>query len=97
MNVIIAYQMENPMDQQLIEALHCLHSSVNGFLMGRVNRNHHITQKIRCDLGKRSLLHGKGNDIGRAVMVEIGGIKLGDLLIIHNQNRKLPFRIAQGA
>lgn len=94
--MIKAYQMKNSMDQELVEAHAQLHAGVDSFSMSRVCGNHHITQNLRRDVAKFSLLHGEGYDIGRSSVVQVGLIQFGNPDVIHDQNGQLGVRIVQG-
>lgn len=60
------------------------------------HRNNHITQQVGCEIAKRALFHGEGQNIGRCRTTAIGLVEGGDAGIVDDQKRQLAVRTAQG-
>jgi len=60
------------------------------------HRNDHIPQQVGCDVAKRALLHGEGQDIGRARAPAVGLVESGNTGIVDDQKRQFAVRTVQG-
>jgi len=95
--MVIAEQMQDTVDQQFIESALPAQIGFLCFSGGGIHRYHHITQKMRAQMGKFALAHGKGDDVGRPLAVKIIFVERRDLRVIHEENGNFAVRKVQGA
>ncbi len=88
-------QMQHAVNQKLDQALSKRNAGKFGFFFRRVRRYDHISQQKGRNLRKLAFLHGKGNYIGRAFMLEIFVVDDFNLGVIDNQQRQFMVRISQ--
>ena len=94
--MIEAEQMQDTMNQQFGEMELEAHAAGFCLALAGFHRNDHIPQQVGDDVAKGALLHGKGQDIGRAGAAAIGLIEGGDAGIVDDQKRQLTVRTVQG-
>lgn len=93
--MIIAHQVQNAVDEKRHESFHEVHFRVFGLVKGRISGNHHVAEQIRGDIGKGAFLHGKGNHVGGAFVIQVCLVQPCDFFITDNQNGKLGIRKIQ--
>ncbi len=96
MDVIIAEDMEDTVDQQLIETPINGHSGVFGFSGASIHRYHDISQQVWIEAPMLSLLHGKGDDVGWTCVVQVRPVNLFNSRVIHNQDGEFALMAIQG-
>lgn len=84
--MIIAKQMQDSMNQQLIESALGAQAAILGFFGSCICRYYNVAQQIGCDMGKFTLAHGKGDYICWTAAVEISVVEFFDLGIIHDKD-----------
>jgi len=94
--MIIAEDVQDAMDQQLIKAPFLGHPSVGSLPCAGVHGNYHVSQQVGVDAPMFSFLHGKGDDIGGAVMAQVPFVKFLNARIIHDQYGEFALRAIQG-
>jgi hypothetical protein len=60
-------------------------------------RDHHIAEELRVKVGKRPLLHGKGDYIGGLVATQIEAVEAPDAAVSDDGERQLPIGKSQVA
>ena len=88
-------QMQHAVNQKLDQALSKRNAGKIGFFFRRIRRYDHISQQKRRNLRELAFLHGKGNHIGRAFMLQVFPVDGFNLGVIDDQKRQLMVRIAQ--
>jgi len=94
--MIIAEDMQDAVDQQLIKAAFHRHFCVGGFPCAGIRRNHHVSKQEGIDSPVFSFLHGKRDDVGGAGMVQVRLIEFLDARIIHDQDGEFAIMAVQG-
>lgn len=95
--MIIAEQMENAMQQQKNQLMLKRDVRRRRILGGPFRRNHHIPEQQGLQPAAFPFLHGKGDDVGRSITLQIISIDVADPGVIKNQNRQLRFRKSRDA
>ena len=94
--MIEAEQVQNTMNQQFGEMEGKADAGRLRLTLAGFHRNDHIAQQMGGDVAKGPLVHGKGQDVGRAGTAAVGLIEGGDAGIVDDQKRKLAVRTVQG-
>ncbi len=94
--MIITQQVKDAVHQKLGKTFFHAYASNFSFSRGSFNGNNHVAEKLRSDVIKLACSHGKCDDIGRAVSIEIFLIKLSYFGIINDKYGKLCIRTVQG-
>jgi hypothetical protein len=89
--------MQDTMEQQEIQFTFKRILRLTGITRGGFCRDNHITEQIGLDAAALTFLHGKRNNVGGSILVQVVAINLLDSSIINNQNRKMSLRTCRGA
>ena len=69
--MVIAHEVEDAVDHQEKDLLLCLPANGRGLSLGSFCRNNHISQDRGMERRRVPRIHGKRDDIGGSVAVEI--------------------------
>ncbi len=94
--MVITEQVQDTMDQQLVETLIYAEARRPPLPCTGIHGDDHITQQMGINVSMGPLAHGKCNDVGGSLALQIIPVELSDALIIHYQDGQLRFRRAQG-
>ncbi len=95
--MIITGDMENAMEQKEGQPAKKRYACFCSLTAGSVGTYYHIPKHVRIQLAKVSFLHGKGDDIGGLVPVEVIPVETADGTITDYADRKLAVRTSQVA
>ena len=84
--MIIIQKMQDAVNQKSIDCLLQGFPLTPGFITSRVNGNHHVSQHFGLHIGQRSSRHGKSDDVGRTLPVEVLRIEFCHTGIIREDN-----------
>jgi len=93
--VIESGQMQYSVNQKLDQALSKRDAGKMGLFLRCIRRYDHISQQKRGYLWEIAFLHGKGNYIGRAFMLQVFAVDDFNLGVIDDEKRQFMVRIAQ--
>ncbi len=90
--MIVAEQMQNTVQQQKYKLMLERHTRFGGIGSSALGGDHHIPQQQRLQATPLSLLHGKRDDIGRPVALQVIAVDLLNAVVINQQNRQFCVR-----
>ena len=90
--MIVATEMQNAVDQEYRQLFVQRSLALSGLASCHWHRNHYISKQV--SRGMRCLPHGKGQDIGRAILAPILTIKPAHPLIAHELDAQLRRRFS---
>ncbi len=94
--MIIAEDVQDTVDQQLIKASLQWHFGVVGLPCTGIHGNHHVAKQVGVDPPMFSFLHCKGDDIGGTGMIQVCLVELLNARVIHDQDGEFALRAIQG-
>ena len=94
--MIVPDKMQDAVNEQLGKTGRKRDARLTGFPLRGICGNDDITEKQRIDIGEIAFLHGKGDDVGRSLVMQVMFVDLGDFLVVDDQNGKFVIRISQG-
>jgi len=83
------------MDYQEDNHFHFVEAEPIRLALGRLNRNHQVSQEMGMKGRELSLPHGEGQDIGRFIPTEVSPIQRLNLEIIDKQEAQLSLKKSQ--
>jgi len=93
--MLIADQVKHSMDHQQDHHFRTVETETVRLALGRFNRNHQISEKMRVEGGELSFSHGEGEDIGRFIPTEVLPIQPLNLAVVHKQDAELRLKKPQ--
>lgn len=93
--MVVAKQMQDAMQQQKAEFLLKRNIRFSSVSSRCVDGDNDITQDIGTKVPSLPLLHGKGDDVGRPVALQIVSIDLPDAGVVNQQNGQLGLRTSR--
>jgi hypothetical protein len=93
--MLIANQVEHPMDHQEDDHFHIVKTEPIRLALGRLHRNDQVSEKMGMKGRELSLPHGEGEDIGRFVPTEVSSIQRLNLEIVDKQETDLSLKKPQ--
>lgn len=95
--MIIAKQMENAVQQQKDELMLVGNAGFGGVPRCRLGGNHHVAKQLGAEIPSLPLAHGKGDDVGRLVPLQVVAIDDPDFGIVNDQDRQFGLRTSRDA
>ena len=84
--MVVTKQMQNPVQKKKVQL-----TLERGLCLGsipcrRFSRDYDIAEKIRLNPLTLAFLHGKGDNVGRTILIQVITIDVLDRLVIDNQD-----------
>lgn len=95
--MIVAHKVKDSVNHQEKDFWFRVSPHRPGLALGGLARDDHISENLGIDGGRISRRHGKNDDVGRTMAVEILAVQAGDLFIIDEDDADLMFLTCQGA
>jgi hypothetical protein len=93
--MFVANQVKHTVDHQKNDHFHLAKTGPIGLALGRLDRNHQVTEEMGMEGGEFSLPHGESKDIGGFVPTEILTVQRLNLEVIDKKKTELSLKKSQ--
>ena len=95
--MIVTKQMENAVQQQKDQLMLVGDAGFGGIPRRRLGGNHHVAKQFGAEIPPFPLAHGKGDDVGRLIPLQVVAIDDPDFGIVNDQDRQFGLRTSRDA